>query len=175
MARTLIKRILPALFRSRREKGIAILIVLAMIFFILILAHIVLSIISSEFRLVQHKISRTQSYYLAMAGIHYAYNRLTVGDPNWPVPTTSYVRYLCEFNSSNCPGTVANNDINEPNLPNTVDFVVIGVTRNTFTASAPITNTPPNPPEPIPGCNPCVTPAPPAVNTCICARASYND
>ena len=165
MARALIKRIFPALLRSRREKGIAILLVLAMIFFILILAHIVLSIIASEFRLVQHNISRTQAYYLAMAGIHYAYNRLTVGDPNWtPTPSNpSYVHYLCDFSSSSCPGTAATNDINEPGLPRTVDFVAIAVASDGTTA-----------PGSIPGCNPCshVSGFP---YTCICARASYKD
>jgi hypothetical protein len=162
------------LFRPRREKGIVLIIVLAMIFFIMLLANVILTIITSEFRLVQHSVARTQGYYAGMAGIHYAYNRLTVGDPGWPIPPAgnSYIRYLCDFSSSKCPGTIVHNDINETNLPESVDFVAIAVARKTAFASAPIVigGTSTN----IPGCSPCAHPNA-GVRVCICARATYRN
>lgn len=154
------------------EKGMAILIVLAMIFFIMLLGITILTIITSEFRLVQHKVARTQAYYAGMAGLAYVYNRLTVGA--WPIPSANnfYVRYLCQIGSANCPGVIANDDIDEPNLPNTVNFVAIAVAGRGATAQAPIVVGGPN--QNIPGCNPCAHPNP-GVDACICARATYRD
>ncbi len=102
---------------DNNKTGVALFIVLATLFIVLILGNVILNIISSQTRLTHHQVSRIQAYYAAQAGINYAFESLRSG--SWPPPpaggSTGYS--LC---SSGC-------DVNEPDLPHSVSNVTIVV------------------------------------------------
>jgi len=93
--------------------------VLGTLLIVVIFASIVLNLILSNARLTYHQTSRIQAYYAAMAGTNYALEKLRTGDTNWiPSPDTSpntRIRTLCR---SGC-------DVNEPDLPNSIQQVAI--------------------------------------------------
>jgi len=81
------------------KKGVALFIVLATIFIVVLLGNIIVRIILSQSRLTTHQINRIQAYYAAMAGINLAYERLRSGnDPSWPIPAakTCYTKSLVD-------------------------------------------------------------------------------
>lgn len=117
------------------RKGVVLFIVLAVLMIVIILASVILSIMSSQFRLTHHQVSRIQAYYASMAGINLAYDMLSQGDNNvgnWPQPATVtpnlfYSRFLCKTASSgaNCNTADA---IVDSNIPSSIQVVQITVT-----------------------------------------------
>lgn len=69
-----------AVFRPRNHKsGIALFMVLATIFVILLLGEITLRFIGSQNRFSHEKINRAQAYYAATAGMNYALEMVRTG------------------------------------------------------------------------------------------------
>ena len=102
------------------KKGILLFIVLATIILVSILCTVILRIILSQSRLTHHQVSRVQAQYAARAGINYALDKLRRNDdPLWP-PTGSYTRTMYRSGGSYPNFT-------EPNLPSSIDSVVITV------------------------------------------------
>lgn len=138
---------------STDKAGIALLIVLSTIILVTLLALVMLRPLASHARLTHHQVSRIQAYYAALAGMNYAYDRLRVGDPVWPIPTIEN-SYTFELTSI------------EGNFPHSINSVLIAVAADND--PAPILD--PNG-NPIPGCNPCNAPA--AIPACICTTVDY--
>lgn len=155
---------------STDKAGIALLIVLSTIILVTLLALVMLRPLASHARLTHHQVSRIQAYYAALAGMNYAYDRLRVGDPNWPVPPPPnsmspgyYLRDLrCDPAEAAC--TINSGEIDEVNFPHTIRSVLIAVAYIGATASD-YSGTP------IPGCNACTPP--PGIPACICTTVDY--
>ena len=101
------------------KKGVVLFIVLGTLLVVANLNIVILSLILSHARLTLHQTSRIQAYYAAQAGMNYALEKLRTEDTNWiPFPDTSpntRTRTLCR---SGC-------DVNEPDLPNSIQQVAI--------------------------------------------------
>lgn len=128
------------------KDGIILLIVLSTVLTATLLASIVLKIISSQFRLAHHQVSRTQAYYAAQAGVNYAVDKLRRGD--WPLPavnsTDNYK--ICRSAGSGC--TVVDSA-----FPHTIQDIKIAISDD--------------------GAAVCTPPAGSNVSTCISATAAY--
>jgi len=82
-----------------------------------VLATVMLRIISHQSRLTHHQVSRIQAQYAAKAALVYTLDKLRRNDDaSWPA-TGQYTKRMCR---SGC-------DINEPNLPNSIQRVDITV------------------------------------------------
>lgn len=136
------------MFKKRAsKKGIALFMVLATLFMVIILGSIMVAIIASQNRLTHHQVSRIQAYYAAMAGVNYAFESLRTGV--WPLPGAGLFA-----THTLCSGCTNPGDINEPDLPSSVQDVVIIIA---------------GPGAPIPGgCNP-----PAGIPVCINATATF--
>ena len=88
------------------RKGIATLLVLFVILLTVIIANAVLIIISSQFRLSHHQVTRIKAFYAAQAGINYAIEKQRLGQ--WGTGTYD----IC---SSGC-------DVNDPDIPYRVNI-----------------------------------------------------
>lgn len=143
-------------------KGVVLFIVLAVLMIVIILASIILSIMSSQFRLTHHQVSRIQAHYASLAGINLAYDMLSQADNNvgnWPQPATVtpglfYTRFLCRTVSSDANCNTADAII-DANIPASIKVVQVTVTDKTAAS----------PPRP---CNP-----PQDSQICIDATATY--
>lgn len=62
-----------------KERGVALLVVLATILVVVILANIVLNIMVSQSRFTHHKVNRIQAEYAAWAAINFAQEMLRTG------------------------------------------------------------------------------------------------
>ena len=98
------------------KKGVILFIVLGTLLVVTLLASVVLRFTASHYRLTHHEISRIQAYYMAMAGVNYAIEKLRLDDTGWSNPGP-HTFTLCK---DGC-------DINEPPLPDSVQQVNIGV------------------------------------------------
>lgn len=69
------------------NKGVILVMVLAVVLVIVTLANIVVAFISSQTRLTSHQMARIQAYYAARAGMFLAIDKLREGDwnPNLPL------------------------------------------------------------------------------------------
>jgi len=95
--------------RNVRDKsGVALFIVLATFFVIVILANVILNIMLSHSRLTHHQVSRIQAYYAAQAGVNYALEMLRSGGWVYTVGPPA-------VNSCPNPGGCLINDGNFPN------------------------------------------------------------
>lgn len=105
-----------------RKKGLAFFMVLALIIMASILAAVILSLIQNQHRLTLHQISRIQAYYASLGAVNFAFDKIRIGDANWPIPASdaTYTHNLCR-------GCSAVGDINEPDLPMSVQSVAIVV------------------------------------------------
>ena len=102
------------------RKGVLLFIVIGTIIIVATLSTVILRIILSQSRLTHHQVTRIQSQYAAKAGVNYALDKLRRNDDvNWPA-TGTYVRTIRRV------GSVAP-DLNEPDLPGTIDRVEITV------------------------------------------------
>ncbi|MDP2923161.1 MAG: hypothetical protein Q8O30_05505 [Candidatus Omnitrophota bacterium] len=128
--------------RILNKSAVALFVVLGTLLIVVILANVVLSFIFSQSRLTHHQVSRIQASYAAQAGMNYALDRLRTG--NWTMPSPSYTRYLCR----GCTGA---GNIDEPDLPLSVQNVTITVANSS-----------------VSGCNP-----PGNALVCINATANY--
>jgi Tfp pilus assembly protein PilX len=85
-----------------KEKGVALLVVLATILVVVILANIALNFMVSQSRLGTHKVNRLQAYYAGLAATNYAHEMLRSG--TWD-PTSCLAG--CAFpNDANFPASV---------------------------------------------------------------------
>jgi len=98
------------------KKGVILFIVLGTLLVVTLLASAVLRLTASHYRLTRHEISRIQAYYMAMAGVNYAIEKLRLDDPVWSNPGP-HTFTLCK---GGC-------DINEPSLPDSIQQVNIEV------------------------------------------------
>lgn len=64
---------------AKETKGVALLVILCMLFVVAALAAIILNSMLSQSRLTHHQISRIQAYYANLAGINYAMDKLRTG------------------------------------------------------------------------------------------------
>lgn len=144
-----------------KSKGVALFVVLAAIFTIMVLGNITLTVMLSQSRLTHHQLGRMQGYYAGMAGIVYGYDKLRSGDWPSPDPVISpagfYVYKICN-------GCVAP-DIDDGNLPPMIQDINIAVAYRGFSAQDASGNF-------IEGCHPCNPPA--GVNICVCSRATLH-
>jgi len=141
------------------KSGVVLFITLATILITVVLANVIMSVVSSQAALTRHQVSRTQAYYVAMAGINLAYEKLRTGnDADWPLPNTqpgsSYTRCICKTAVS-CNASCAGTIIVESALPSSINSIVVTVTD----AGAP---------PPAPACTP-----PAGVPICIRATSDY--
>lgn len=105
---------------DNNKRGVALFIVLATLFVVLILGNVILNIVSSQARLTHHQVSRIQAYYAAQAGMNYAFESLRTGSWLPPGAGGSNTYYLCN-------GCTTPPNINEPDLPHSVSNVTIVV------------------------------------------------
>ncbi len=82
---------------SNHKKGVVLLIVLGTLLVVTSLATVILSLILSHARLTYHQTNRIQAYYVAMAGVNYALEKLRTGD--WRYNLTPY--------ENTCPNPVS--------------------------------------------------------------------
>jgi Tfp pilus assembly protein PilX len=101
----------------KSHRGITLILILAIILAVVFLANIALVLIRSQFRLTHHQVSRIQAFYAAQAGTNYALEKLRTNDPDWTTPGTHRL----------CRGCTAVGDINEPDLPYSIQYVDITV------------------------------------------------
>jgi len=125
-----------------QERGIILFIVLATIFVVILLGNVVLGIISSQSRLTRHKVSRIQSYYAALAGVNFAFDKLRTGD--WPIPAPNQTDNHCLARDTvaDCDGVAR--DITDNNIPISITWVRINVSGNAQSGCVP--------PSGIPAC-----------------------
>ncbi|MFH1339272.1 MAG: hypothetical protein ABIH40_05475 [Candidatus Omnitrophota bacterium] len=115
--------------KSRR--GVALILILAVILAVVFVANIALVLISSQSRLTHHQVSRIQAFYAAQAGINYALERIRQGDSEWiPIDDSganTRDRYICREAGppSNCTDPV--NDVIDDLLPLSVREVNINI------------------------------------------------
>ena len=77
------------------NKGAVLLVVLSVILTVVALANIILMLVTSQTRLTQHQIGRTQAFYTAHGAMNYAMEMLRTGA--WAIPGAgaTLVRVLC--------------------------------------------------------------------------------
>jgi len=63
----------------KRNKGVALMMVLGVILVVVIFTNIILNFILSQSRLTHHQIGRIQAYYAAMGAVNFALDRLRLG------------------------------------------------------------------------------------------------
>ena len=100
------------------SRGVTLVLLLSFILAVIVMANVALLILASQTKLSFHQVSRIQAYYAAQAGINYALERLRVNDSNWPVPSS---------NHELCRGCSGADDIDEPDLPASVNKVLISL------------------------------------------------
>jgi len=98
----------------RSGKGVALYLVLGVLIVTALVATLSMNIILSQSRLTHHSVSRTQAYYAAKMGMHYAIEMLNNQDTTWSTPG-NYT--ICR---SGCTK-------NEPDLPNSINNVTVTV------------------------------------------------
>lgn len=94
------------------KKGVVLLIVLATVLVTTVLAGVILSIISNQYNLTHHQVSRIQAYYADLAGMNLAFEKLRTG--NWTTGTYSLCKSGCTVDDNDIPFRV-NITISPPN------------------------------------------------------------
>lgn len=105
------------------KKGVALYMVIASILIAMVFAAVILNLVLSQSRLSIHSTSRIQAYYAALAGANYAFDMLRTGV--WPSSGPYGNHAMCQSLAS--PPAGCSCDIEEPNLPNTISCVDIGI------------------------------------------------
>ena len=113
------------------NRGMALYLVLGVLFLTIMLAQMFFNIVLSQASLSHHQVSRNQAFYAARLGMVYAIDRLSAGDPAWP-GTGTYTHYICQSGGSPCVSP--NNYTIESALPLTIQSIRIDVS-NWSTAS----------------------------------------
>ena len=83
------------------KKGVVLLIVLAMVMTTVVLAGVILSIVSNQYRLTHHKVNRIQAYYADLAGMNLAFEKLMTGV--WTTGTYSLCKSGCDVDDYDIP------------------------------------------------------------------------
>mgnify|MGYP001767600384 CR=1 FL=1 len=105
------------------KRGVALYLVLAVLLMVVILANIILSLVSSQSRLTQHKVKRIQAYYAAQAGVNYALEMLRLNTPGWATGAFPRRHFLCKDSSAApCNGA---NVIVDGNLSSAIRYIEI--------------------------------------------------
>ena len=102
------------------NRGITLILILALILTVIVLANIALLLISSQARFTHHQVSRIRAFYAAQAGINYTLERLRVGA--W-VPDPSSITYYC-INDNGTTMTCTDGNINDTDVPFGVEIRV---------------------------------------------------
>ena len=122
------------------NRGVILLTVLSTILVVVALANIIVILVSSQSRLTQHQIGRSQAYYAAQAGTQYAIEMLRTAAWAIPAAGSTLTRTLC-------PQAAGCTDPNS-GLPFTVNITVgslgsspnlIGGSGSALSGVAPIT------------------------------------
>lgn len=101
------------------KKGAILFVVLGTIIVVATLSTVILRIMLTQTRLTHHQVSRIQAQYAAKAGVTYALEMLRINDPDWS-SSVEYTRIMRRTGS-------VSPDINEPDLPASIDRVEITV------------------------------------------------
>lgn len=94
---------------AKRNKGVALFLVLGVVLMVVLLTNIFLGIILSHSRLSHHQISRIQAYYAAWAGVNYAREMLRTG--TWKVNTDCLASSPCFLKDDDFPSVITNKDV----------------------------------------------------------------
>ena len=62
-----------------KSKGVALMLILGFVMVAVLVANVALQLITSHFRLTQHKVGRVQAIYAAKAGMNYALEMMRIG------------------------------------------------------------------------------------------------
>jgi Tfp pilus assembly protein PilX len=91
----------------RDKKGVVLIIVLATVLIAAILANTILSFILSHYRFTHHQSSRIRAYYVSMAAMNLAQEKLRMsGAEAWTTGTYTLCKSGCTVNDSDIPYTV---------------------------------------------------------------------
>jgi len=117
------------------KKGIALIIVIGLLFVVSSLTVVILSIILTNSRLTYHQTGRIQAYYAAMAGVNYGLEKLRIG--SWVVGTKP-----AECSGSpaayTCTTLFDDGDFNPPVLVNPTNGVTITIKSAGADCPAPL-------------------------------------
>jgi Tfp pilus assembly protein PilX len=114
-----------------REKGVALFVILAVVFVAVALAGTILNLMLSQTRLTHHQVSRIQAFYAAQAGMNYAFNRMRRdGCASYPCVWT-ICRSGCTQEEPGLPAAVNNVTITVYPKGGTID----GINNVTITAN----------------------------------------
>ena len=114
-----------------KNKGVALFVVLATVFVVVVLANIALNVMVSQSRFTHHKVGRIQAYYAAWAAINYANEMLRTNtwdasagdcaapvgcdlppDLNFPGPIQQPIKiFLAPSGTPNCPAATNPPDV----------------------------------------------------------------
>jgi hypothetical protein len=103
------------------KKGAALYMVIASILIALVFSGIILNLVLSQGRFSLHSASRLQAYYAALAGANYASEMFRTGA--WST-SSSQDHSMCQ-DSASPPAACPSCDIEEPNLPGTIQCIDI--------------------------------------------------
>jgi Tfp pilus assembly protein PilX len=138
--------------KRARNKGVALFIVIATIFVLILLANIILNLMLSQSRLTHHQVSRIQAYYASLAGVNYTYDALRRGA--WVVPGAGASDTHCiSRNAGECAalGIVCTDETIDSAFPSTIECIQVVVS-----------------PSGVNGCDP-----PTGSDSCISATSHY--
>lgn len=113
-------------------KGVALFLVMLVIFITVLLGNVILVLFSSQSRLTHHQISRIQALYAIRAAMNYTFEKLRIGD--WPQGTKvnySFCQSGCDVNDSDLPHAVNRVDI----IVGAIDSGLPGTRKITITAN----------------------------------------
>lgn len=128
----------------KNKKGILFVMVLAAVIVALTLGAIFLTFFTSESKVTHHQLSRIQAYYVAMAGVNYAFERIwngswqpstcpsptgcVINDTNFPNSTHQQFRVIFCPAGSTCAGS------NQPcTTPQGINYCIYSTVNYTFT------------------------------------------
>ncbi|MDD5196340.1 MAG: hypothetical protein PHV92_01745 [Candidatus Omnitrophica bacterium] len=87
------------------RKGVVLFIVLATILVVTILAAVILGLVSNQFRLTTHQVSRIKAYYAGKGVMNYALDMLRQGTWSPDASGSGTNRYACHGNCTALGGT----------------------------------------------------------------------
>ncbi|MFH0827795.1 MAG: hypothetical protein V1919_01350 [Candidatus Omnitrophota bacterium] len=110
-----------------KKKGVALFLVLAILFGVILMSGVVLNLITSQSKLTDHQVKRMQAYYAAQAGINYGFEQLRLNNPAWLTDAISSRTFrICgsAYSAAN-PGLCNGENITESSFSSVINFVKI--------------------------------------------------
>ncbi|MFH0762392.1 MAG: hypothetical protein V1925_00695 [Candidatus Omnitrophota bacterium] len=106
---------------AANKKGVALLLVFAIIIVVVILANVALRLILNQSRLTHHQVSRIRAYYASLAGMNLALEKIRLGE--WIIPDLNgATRFGC---INNCIDTSATYPlVLDPDIPYNVQVAI---------------------------------------------------